>query len=142
MREIKQHGQLQHSCIVPLYAAFEDQDGIYLLQEFLPGKNVSKLLHGIGGFIVEEKAKSIAASLCAAINYMHDKVRDADEAPTSCPGTTDAGLAAVFNEWLPVPDECSSNSACMGHQQCSAERSTSDCNTEAPAAYRVSCTGM
>lgn len=43
-REIRLHSELQHENIVALYAAFEDRDHVYLLQEHASGARCAVLL--------------------------------------------------------------------------------------------------
>ena len=70
------HAKLNHPRVVPLYAAFQDDDGIYLIQELLPGKNVSKMVFAGGGHLTEQLAVSaVIAPLVSALCYLHGKVR-------------------------------------------------------------------
>ena len=84
MREIEQHAAFAHPALVPLYAAFEDTDGIYLAMELLPGNNVTKLLHSSGGYLPEDKAKAVAAALCNALAYLHSKVQPGSGDVAAC----------------------------------------------------------
>ncbi len=43
-REIRLHSCLQHDSIISLYAAFEDDQHVYLAQEFASGENASQRL--------------------------------------------------------------------------------------------------
>ena len=75
LKEIETHSKLHHASLVPLYAAFEDEDGVYLAQELVAGKNVSKLMHASGGYLSEAKAVSMVIQpLVAAVCHIHSKV--------------------------------------------------------------------
>lgn len=43
-REITIHASLPHPNVIKLYAAFEDADGIYLVQEFAAGGELSRAI--------------------------------------------------------------------------------------------------
>lgn len=47
-REIRLHSQLRHENIIQLYGSFEDEDNVYLVQEYAEGKlgnNIQRLLY-------------------------------------------------------------------------------------------------
>ena len=76
LHEVEVHAQLDHPGIVPLYAAFQDEDGIFLVQALEPGKSVAKLVHGSGGYLSEDRAASaVMQPLLSALCYLHGKVR-------------------------------------------------------------------
>ena len=75
LQEAGTHSQLDNPGVVPLYAAFEDEDGVYLAQELVTGKNASKLVHASGGHLSEATAvTAIMRPLVSALCHMHSKV--------------------------------------------------------------------
>ncbi|PSC71935.1 aurora other [Micractinium conductrix] len=71
-REIEIHASLLHPNIVRLYAAFEDADGIYLVQEFAARGDLYVELSRRGGHMPESHvAKNVMIPFLSALTYMH-----------------------------------------------------------------------
>ncbi|KFM23426.1 Serine/threonine-protein kinase ark1 [Auxenochlorella protothecoides] len=73
-REISIHAALNHPSIVPLYATFEDADGIYLVQELAAQGDLYGELAARGGFMHEkEVVQQVLVPLLNALQYLHEK---------------------------------------------------------------------
>ena len=72
-REIEVHTSLlPHPNIVKLYAAFEDNEGLYLVQEFASGGDLYKELSKRGGHFSESSVGgTILPGLLAALSHLH-----------------------------------------------------------------------
>ncbi len=74
-REIELQASLQHPSIVQIYAAFEDKEGIYVVQEFALGGDLYAQLAQAGGYLAEDQvAGEVVVPVLAALGHMHDKV--------------------------------------------------------------------
>ena len=74
-REIELQASLQHPSIVQIYAAFEDNEGIYVVQEFALGGDLYAQLAQAGGYLAEDQvACEVMLPVLAALGYMHDQV--------------------------------------------------------------------
>lgn len=74
-REIELQASLQHPSIVQIYAAFEDNEGIYVVQEFALGGDLYAQLAQAGGYLGEDQvACEVMVPVLAALAYMHRKV--------------------------------------------------------------------
>ena len=74
-REIELQASLQHPSIVQIYAAFEDKEGIYVVQEFALGGDLYAQLAQAGGYLAEDQvACEVMVPVLDALGYMHDKV--------------------------------------------------------------------
>lgn len=74
-REIELQASLQHPSIVQIYAAFEDKEGIYVVQEFALGGDLYAQLAQAGGYLAEDQvAGEVMVPVLDALGYMHDKV--------------------------------------------------------------------
>ena len=74
-REIELQASLQHPSIVQIYAAFEDNEGIYVVQEFALGGDLYAQLAQAGGYLAEDQvACEVMVPVLAALGFMHDKV--------------------------------------------------------------------
>lgn len=75
-REIELQASLQHPSIVQIYAAFEDSEGIYVVQEYALGGDLYAQLAQAGGYLGEDQvAGEVLVPVLAALRFMHDKVR-------------------------------------------------------------------
>lgn len=71
-REIEIHGSLLHPNIIKLYAAFEDGDGIYLVQELAAKGDLYLELSRHGGYMLEAHVvKHVMQPFLAAMTYLH-----------------------------------------------------------------------
>ena len=78
-REIELQASLQHPSIVQIYAAFEDNEGIYVVQEFALGGDLYAQLAQAGGYLAEDQvACEVMVPVLAALGYMHTKVSRLD----------------------------------------------------------------
>lgn len=74
-REIELQALLQHPSIVQIYAAFEDNEGIYVVQEFALGGDLYAQLAQAGGYLGEDQvACEVMVPVLSALAYMHRKV--------------------------------------------------------------------
>lgn len=74
-REIDLQASLQHPSIVQIYAAFEDSEGIYVVQEYAVGGDLYAQLAQAGGYLGEDQvAGEVLVPVLAALGFMHDKV--------------------------------------------------------------------
>ena len=74
-REIELQASLQHPSIVQIYAAFEDNEGIYVAQEFALGGDLYAQLAQAGGYLAEDQvACEVMLPVLDALVYMHYKV--------------------------------------------------------------------
>lgn len=74
-REIRIHIQLDHEYIIRLYAAFEDEKNVYMVQEFAGGGDLFEDLKKSGGQYKEKQAvKDVIAPFLSAIIYLHSLV--------------------------------------------------------------------
>ena len=75
-REIQVHSNIEHPSILGLYAAFEDPDAIYLVQEVAAGGDLYRAMGEAGGYLEEEDvAQRIMRPLMSALAYLHHQVR-------------------------------------------------------------------
>ena len=75
-REISIHMGLNHPRLVPLYAAFEDDEGIHLVMQLAEQGDLFGELSRQGGFLQEEYvAVRVALPLLKALAYLHERVR-------------------------------------------------------------------
>jgi aurora kinase, other len=69
-REIEIHSSVLHPNIIKLYAAFEDADGIYLVQELAHKGDLYSELSRHGGYMLEahvlKNVMQVRCSLCGA----------------------------------------------------------------------------
>ncbi|GAB4130743.1 MAG: hypothetical protein Fur0041_00230 [Bacteroidia bacterium] len=65
--------QLQHPGIVSLYDYFEDEDGLYLIMEYVDGMPLDDYIRKVSGPIPEEKAASYMYYILEAFAYAHSK---------------------------------------------------------------------
>ncbi len=73
-REIDIHASLTHINVIKLYAAFEDADGIYLVQEFATGGDLYAELSRHGGYMLEAHVtKHVMAPFLTAISHLHQR---------------------------------------------------------------------
>ncbi|KAL3155775.1 hypothetical protein ABBQ32_012791 [Trebouxia sp. C0010 RCD-2024] len=73
-REIELQASLQHPSIVQIYAAFEDNEGIYVVQEFALGGDLYAQLAQAGGYLGEDQvACEVMVPVLSALAYMHRK---------------------------------------------------------------------
>ncbi|KAI3438488.1 hypothetical protein D9Q98_000916 [Chlorella vulgaris] len=71
-REINIHASLLHPNVVRLFAAFEDGDGIYLVQEYASRGDLYVELSRRGGYMPEPHVvKSVLIPFLSALTYMH-----------------------------------------------------------------------
>jgi len=72
IREIEIHASLPHPNIIKLYAAFEDTDGIYLVQEFAAGGDLYAELSRHGGYMLESHVvKYVMPPFLTALQHLH-----------------------------------------------------------------------
>ncbi len=75
-REIRIHVQLDHVNIIKLYAAFEDEKNVYMVQEFAGGGDLFEDLKRNGGSIKEKYVvRDIIVPFMNALQYLHGMVR-------------------------------------------------------------------
>jgi serine/threonine protein kinase len=73
-REIDIHASLTHINVIKLYAAFEDADGIYLVQEFATGGDLYAELSRHGGYMLEAHVtKHVMVPFLTAISHLHQR---------------------------------------------------------------------
>lgn len=73
-REVKIHAELDHKHIIQLWAAFEDQYGIYLLFEFASKGDVFTEVERRGGQLSEaESVRQVIYPFLAALDYLHSR---------------------------------------------------------------------
>lgn len=110
-REIAIHSSIQHPNIVDFYAAFEDEQRIYLVLEFAAGGDLFDIVKLKGGRIIEsEVALLVIKPYLAALAYLHSKgIIHRDIKPENTVFTsdnvlkvTDFGLAVNQREERPV----------------------------------------
>ncbi|EFN57657.1 hypothetical protein CHLNCDRAFT_11382, partial [Chlorella variabilis] len=71
-REIEIHASLLHPNVVRLFAAFEDADGIYLVQEYASRGDLYVELSRRGGYMPEAHVvKNVLIPFLSALTYMH-----------------------------------------------------------------------
>ena len=71
-REVRLHARLAHPAIVDLYAAFEDADHAYLVQEYADGGDLYEALRRAGGRLREPRvAAAVVAPVLDALAYLH-----------------------------------------------------------------------
>lgn len=71
-REIEIHSSVLHPNIIKLYAAFEDADGIYLVQELAPKGDLYLELSRHGGYMLEAHVvKNVMQPFLSALAYLH-----------------------------------------------------------------------
>jgi len=90
-REIELQASLQHPSIVQIYAAFEDKEGIYVVQEFALGGDLYAQLAQAGGYLAEDQvAGEVMVPVLAALGHMHDKVGHVSSSSVACIGPMQA----------------------------------------------------
>jgi aurora kinase len=73
-REIRIHIALDHENIIKLYAAFEDEKNVYMVQEFAGNGDLFEELRRNGGIVKEKYAvRDILAPFLNALSYMHSR---------------------------------------------------------------------
>eukprot|EP00873_Tetraselmis_striata_P029525 jgi/Tetstr1/449789/TSEL_036853.t1 len=73
-REISIHLDLQHMHIIQMYAAWEDDERYYLIQEFATEGDVFTEVHRRGGQMTEKAAVSLVLQpFLAALHYLHTR---------------------------------------------------------------------
>uniref|UniRef100_A0A7S3VNV4 Protein kinase domain-containing protein n=1 Tax=Dunaliella tertiolecta TaxID=3047 RepID=A0A7S3VNV4_DUNTE len=73
-REMRIHIQLDHVNIIKLYAAFEDDKNVYMVQEFAGGGDLFEDLKKHGGQIKEKYViRDVIVPFLSALQYLHDK---------------------------------------------------------------------
>lgn len=72
LSEARMVSKLQHPNIVPIFDAGEEGGDVYLVFEYIPGKNLSDFLHA-GGPVPAEKAVLILRQVLDAISAAHAK---------------------------------------------------------------------
>jgi serine/threonine protein kinase len=71
-REVCLHSRLSHPHVVDLFAAFEDKDHIYLVQEYASGGDLYEALKRAGGKLKESAvAGEVVAPCLDAVAYLH-----------------------------------------------------------------------
>jgi serine/threonine protein kinase len=71
-REIEIHASVLHPHIIKLFAAFEDGDGIYLVQELAPRGDLYAELSRHGGYMLEAHVvKNVMQPFLSALSYLH-----------------------------------------------------------------------
>ena len=74
-KEIQLHSGALHPSILALYAAFEDTEGIHLVQELAARGDLYQHLGTLGGHLPERLVGRIVIEpLLQAIVYLHNKV--------------------------------------------------------------------
>lgn len=72
-REIHIHAGLSHENIIKLYGAFEDADGIYLVQEYAAGGDLYGELSRHGGYMLEvHVVRHVMNPFLSALSYLHE----------------------------------------------------------------------
>ncbi|GAX76664.1 hypothetical protein CEUSTIGMA_g4110.t1 [Chlamydomonas eustigma] len=106
-REVRVHSSLQHQNIIHLYAAFQEDNDVVLVQEYAEGGDLYKLLHRNGGRLGERQAvEMVLHPFLLALNYLHTKgIMHRDIKPENVLFTdqkvlklADFGLALDLNE--------------------------------------------
>lgn len=70
------HSNISHPGLLALYAAFEDREGIHLVQELASGGDLYHRLAANGGHLEENTVSSlIMRPLLEALAYLHSQVR-------------------------------------------------------------------
>lgn len=106
-REARAAARLSHPGIVTLYEAFADDDGAYLVSEFVPGATLSELL--AVGRLSDRDIVGIGIALCDALAYAHSQgvvhrdvkpsnilIPERPASPTQIAKLTDFGVARVI----------------------------------------------
>jgi aurora kinase len=71
-REIRLHIALDHENIIKLYAAFEDEKNIYMVQEFAGNGDLFEVVRRHGGMFKDKQAsRDVIAPFLEAIQHMH-----------------------------------------------------------------------
>lgn len=71
-REIKIHSELKHPNIVQLFAAFEDEDCVYLVEEFAGGGDLYQELARHGGRMIEAHVShALIGQILSAMAHLH-----------------------------------------------------------------------
>ena len=71
-REVCLHSRLSHPHVVDLFAAFEDKDHVYLVQEYASGGDLYEALRRAGGKLKESAvAGEVVAPCLDAVAYLH-----------------------------------------------------------------------
>lgn len=75
-REIRIHIGLCHENIIKLFAAFEDEKNVYMVQEYAGGGDLFEDLKKQGGQVREKQAvRDILYPFISALHYIHGLVR-------------------------------------------------------------------
>ena len=76
-REIRIHIVLDHENIIKLYAAFEDEKNVYMVQEFAGSGDLFSELRSLKGGVVQEKyaVRDVLAPFLNALYHLHSLVR-------------------------------------------------------------------
>ncbi|KAK9837312.1 hypothetical protein WJX81_005473 [Elliptochloris bilobata] len=73
-REICIQAALRNEHTIALYVAFEDEDGVYLVQEYAAGGDVYGALAAAGGFLHETQvADAVVLPLLRALSHLHSQ---------------------------------------------------------------------
>ena len=84
-REIRLHIKLDHANIIKLYAAFEDDKNVYMVQEYAGGGDLFEDLKKHGGQIKEKYViRDIVVPFLSALEYLHSQVCMLCSAPWLC----------------------------------------------------------
>ncbi len=84
-REVRLHINLRHENIIHLFAAFEDEKHVYMVQEFAVCGDLFEDLKKGGGQLKEKYAvRDVIVPFLSALSYLHSQVR----APGFWPGET------------------------------------------------------
>eukprot|EP00195_Chlamydomonas_chlamydogama_P004613 CAMPEP_0202918608 /NCGR_PEP_ID=MMETSP1392-20130828/73875_1 /ASSEMBLY_ACC=CAM_ASM_000868 /TAXON_ID=225041 /ORGANISM="Chlamydomonas chlamydogama, Strain SAG 11-48b" /LENGTH=478 /DNA_ID=CAMNT_0049611715 /DNA_START=294 /DNA_END=1727 /DNA_ORIENTATION=+ len=71
-REIRIHINLNHENIIKLFAAFEDEKNVYMVQEFAGGGDLFEDLKKNGGQLKEKQAvRDVVMPFLSALSYLH-----------------------------------------------------------------------
>lgn len=70
-REPEIHHGLRHPNIVPLLDWFRDGDQFCLVMEYVPGKPLSRFIHGEAGWLSFAKARELLRGVLLAVQHLH-----------------------------------------------------------------------
>jgi serine/threonine protein kinase len=71
--EAKLMADLQHPSIVTLYDYHEDEDGLYLILEYVEGKPLDEYIRDVSGPIPEKEATLLMHDILSGFSYAHNK---------------------------------------------------------------------
>lgn len=75
-REVRLHINLHHENIIHLFAAFEDEKHVYMVQEFAVCGDLFEDLKKGGGQLKEKYAvRDVIVPFLSALSYLHGMVR-------------------------------------------------------------------